>query len=270
MTLAKLNDIKAYNKKIDVNINILRKEKLEKKVSEIPWASTYINNADVIDTIAYRMFGSSVLDDVSNPLETSNTSLLLQELDINTEMFLQVAMTSLNNLWKLENISFSPIENYDRYEESTVNKTGNETDNTIKSGNKTNTVITNGSVTNTSKINQVETNTVEPTSYNTNLVDTSKTSYSGDADTSTSTYNNLTNDNTEVYNDISENNTKTYNDVKDTTESHIHGNIGVTTATAMMKEYVDFYSTYNFWVKFWELYVHFNCRADFDNNIIEL
>lgn len=265
MNLATLNDIKKYNKKLNIDVSLLYKEHL----TETEWGKLYIANSDVIDGIAYKLYGSYVLEDVENPLKTNNTSELLTGLQFNTDMFIQAYKTSINKLWELESINFSPIENYDRYEEATVNKSGNETDNTIKSGSKINTSTSNGSVSNESKINQTETNTVEPTSYNTNLVDTSKTSYSGDADTSKTTYDNLVNDNKEVYNNITENNTRTYNDVKDTTESHIHGNIGVTTATAMMKEYVDFYSTYNFWLKFWELYVHINCRADF-NNIVEL
>lgn len=265
MNLATLNDIKKYNKKLNIDASLLYKEHL----TETEWGKLYITNSDVIDGIAYKLYGSYVLEDVENPLETNNTSELLTELQFNTDMFIQAYKTSINKLWELESINFSPIENYDRYETATVNKSGNETDNTIKSGSKINTSTSNGSVSNESKINQTETNTVEPTSYNTNLVDTSKTSYSGDADTSKTTYDNLVNDNKEVYNNITENNTRTYNDVRDTTESHIHGNIGVTTATAMMKEYVDFYSTYNFWLKFWELYVHINCRADF-NNIVEL
>ena len=266
MTLARMKDIQMYRKRMksdNINVNIIPTNIL----SDDTWQKLYKDNADVVDNIAYKVYSYYVMEDVQNPLELNDYNITLEELTENAKSFMLLYKTTIDKLFELESIKFSPIENYDRYEEATVNRTGNETDNTVKSGNKTNKVITNGSVTNTSKINQIETNTVEPTSYNTNLVDTSKTSYSGDADTSTSTYNNLTNDNTEIYNDISENNTKTYNDVKDTTESHIHGNIGVTTATAMMKEYVDFYSTYNFWNKFWELYIHINCRADFDNMI---
>lgn len=332
MTLARMKDIKIYRNRMksdNINVNIIPTNIL----SDDTWQKLYKDNADVVDNIAYKLYSQYVMEDVQNPLELNDYNITVEELTENAKSFMLLYKTTIDKLFELESITFSPIENYDRYEEATVNRTGNETDNTtktgekintnittgskvndntltgekditnVKSGNLTDTTITNGSVSNSVKNNQITTVKNEPTSYNTNLVDTSSTSYSGDADTSTTdynnltenktstfndvtdkstetyknykntnteTYNNITNTNTENYNNISENNTKTYNDVKDTTESHIHGNIGVTTATAMMKEYVDFYSTYNFWNKFWELYIHLNCRADFDNMIVPL
>lgn len=263
MRLSKLNDIKAYNKKIALDVNLLRKEKIQEKLSELPWGQLYIDNANTIDNIAYRMYGENVLEDVSNPLETSNTSLLLEELTINTDIFLQTAATSINNLWKLESVNFSPIENYDRYEDISTVRSGNETTELDKAGTEKETSTTNGAVENAVKNNQTETVKNEPTSYTTNLIDTSTTEYSGNADTSTTTYNGLTDVKETVYTDRKDTTTHTYNDIKDTHEAHIHGNIGVTTATAMMTEYVDFYSTYNFWIKFWKIYVTINCRADF-------
>lgn len=55
--------------------------------------------------------------------------------------------------------------------------------------------------------------------------------------------------------DETHNETRIYNAVTDAEENHIHGNIGITTATAMMTEFVSFYESYNFWVKFWEMYI---------------
>lgn len=263
MTLARIIDIKAYNKKITTDINLLRKEKIQEKLSELPWGQLYIDNANTIDNIAYRMYGENVLEDVSNPLETCNTSLLLEELTINTDIFLQTAATSINNLWKLESVNFSPIENYDRYEDISTVRSGNETTELDKAGTEKETSTTNGAVENAVKNNQTETVKNEPTSYTTNLIDTSTTEYSGNADTSTTTYNGLTDVKETVYTDRKDTTTHNYNNITDKHEAHIHGNIGVTTATAMMSEYVDFYSTYNFWVKFWKIYVTINCRADF-------
>ena len=114
------------------------------------------------------------------------------------------------------------------------------------------------------KNNQKEINKSEPTSYNTNLIDTVTTEYSGDSDTSTTTYNNLTHEKDTTYNNVKDDNTHSYNDVTDSHNAHIHGNIGVTTSTAMMNEYINFYTTYNFWLKFWNMYIKFNCRADFN------
>lgn len=258
MSLSKLNDIKVYNKKNTLDVNLLRKEKL----SEFPWGQLYIDNANKIDNIAYRLYGENVLEDVTNPLETNNTSLLLEELTDNTDIFLQTA-TSINNLWKLESINFSPIENYDRYEDITTTRSGDENIEFEKAGTETETTTTTGNVINSLKNNQTETTKNEPTSYTTNLVDTSTTEYSGEADTNTTFYDDLNNTNEHTYINRKDTTTHTYNDIKDKHEAHIHGNIGVTTATAMMTEYVDFYSTYNFWVKFWKIYVTINCRADF-------
>ena len=259
MSLSKLNDIKVYNKKNTLDITLLRKEKL----SEFPWGQLYIYNANKIDNIAYRMYGENVLEDVTNPLETYNTSLLLEELTDNTDIFLQTAVTSVNNLWKLESVNFSPIENYDRYEDITTTRSGNEKTEFTKDGTEIETTTTTGNVINSLKNNQTETTKNEPTSYTTNLVDTTTTEYSGDADTNTTFYDDLQNTKENSYNNRKDTTTHNYNDITDKHEAHIHGNIGVTTATAMMTEYVDFYSTYNFWVKFWGIYVTINCRADF-------
>lgn len=263
MRLSKLNDIKTYNKKIALDVNLLRKEKIQEKLTVLPWGQMYIDNANAIDNIAYRMYGENVLEDVANPLETSNTSVLLEELTASTDIFLQACTTSINNLWKLESINFSPIENYDRYEDITTTRGGNEKTEYTKTGTETETTTTTGNVINSLKNNQTETTKNEPTSYTTNLVDTSTTEYSGDADTNTTSYDNLQNSKENNYNNRKDTTTHTYNNIQDKHEAHIHGNIGVTTATAMMTEYVDFYSTYNFWVKFWEIYVTINCRADF-------
>ena len=263
MSLSKLNDIKAYNKKNALDIPLLCKEKIQEKLSEFPWGQLYIDNANTIDNIAYRLYGENVLEDITNPLETSNASLLVEELTVNTDIFLKTAVTSINNLWKLESVNFSPVENYDRYEDITTIRSGNENTEFAKTGTETETTTTTGNVVSSLKNNQTETTKNEPTSYTTNLVDTSTTEYSGDADTNTTSYDNLKNTKENNYTNRKDTTTHTYNDIQDKHEAHIHGNIGVTTATAMMTEYVDFYSTYNFWLKFWEIYVKINCRADF-------
>lgn len=263
MNLSRLNDIKAYNKKTGLEISLLRKEKLQEQLTDVPWAKLYITNAKAIDNIAYRMYGYNVLEDVSNPLETNNSSLLLEELDVSTDIFIQLCTTSINKLWTLESVNFSPIENYDRYEDITTIRSGNEDTEFNKAGTETETTTTTGNVINSLKNNQTETTKNEPTSYTTNLIDTSTTEYSGDADTSTTFYDDLQNTKENSYTNRKDTTTHTYNNITDRHDAHIHGNIGVTTATAMMTEYVDFYSTYNFWVKFWEIYVTINCRADY-------
>ena len=260
MTLATFNNIKAYNKSINVPIKLLP----ESVLLDNEWCNFYKTNYKNIDSLAYKMYGSYVLDDVENPLKTMDTNTLIEELTLNATMFLETNKAYLNRLWEIESLNFSPIENYDRYEEIKDIRTGNEVTTLIKTGNSKELNKTNGNVSNAVKNNQKEINKSEPTSYNTNLIDTVTTEYSGDSDTSTTTYNNLTNEKDITYNNVKDDNTHSYNNVTDSHNAHIHGNIGVTTSTAMMTEYINFYTTYNFWLKFWNMYIKFNCRADFN------
>ena len=260
MTLATFNNIKAYNKSTGGTIKLLP----ESALLDNEWCNFYKANYKSIDSLVYKMYGSYVLDDVENPLKTQDTTTLLEELTLNATMFLESNKTYLSRLWEIESLNFSPIENYDRYEDITDIRTGNEVTTLIKSGNSKEVNTTNGNVSNAVKNNQKEINKSEPTSYNTNLIDTVTTEYSGDSDTSTTTYNALTHEKETTYNNVKDDNNHIYNDVTDSHNAHIHGNIGVTTSTAMMSEYINFYTTYNFWLKFWNMYIKFNCRADFN------
>ena len=260
MTLATFNNIKAYNKSMGGNIKLLP----ESSLLNNEWCNFYKTNYKNIDSLAYKMYGSYVLEDVENPLKTLDTTTLIEELELNATMFLETNETYLNRLWEIESLNFSPIENYDRYEDIKDIRTGNEVTTLIKTGTSKEVNKTNGNVSNAVKNNQKEINKSEPTSYNTNLIDTVTTEYSGDSDTSTTTYNNLTHEKDTTYNDVKDDNTHSYNDVTDSHNAHIHGNIGVTTSTAMTTEFVSFYTSYNFWLKFWNMYIKFNCRVDFD------
>lgn len=260
MTLATFNNIKAYNKAVGGNIKLLP----ESALLDNAWCNFYKINYKNIDSLAYKMYGSYVLEDIENPLKTQDTNTLIEELTLNATMFLETNKTYLNRLWEIESLNFSPIENYDRYEDIKDIRTGNEVTTLIKTGNSKEVNTTNGNVSNAVKNNQKEINKSEPTSYNTNLIDTVTTEYSGDSDTSTTTYNNLTHEKDTTYNNVKDDNTHSYNDVTDSHNAHIHGNIGVTTSTAMMTEYINFYTTYNFWLKFWNMYIKFNCRVDFN------
>lgn len=259
MTLATFNNIKSYNKSISDTIKLLP----ESALLNNEWCNFYKTNYKSIDSLAYKMYGTYVLEDIENPLKTQDTTKLLDELTLNATMFLESTKTYLNRLWEIESLNFSPIENYDRYEEIKDIRTGNEVTTLIKTGNSKELNTTNGNVSNAVKNNQKEINKSEPTSYNTNLIDTVTKEYSGDSDTSTTTYNNLTNEKEITYNNVKDDNTHCYNDVTDKHNAHIHGNIGVTTSTAMMSEYINFYTTYNFWLEFWNMYINFNCRGDF-------
>ena len=260
MTLATFNNIKAYNKSMGGSIKLLP----ESALMDNAWCNFYKTNYKSIDSLAYKMFGSYVLEDVENPLKTLDTTTLIEELALNATMFLETNESYLNRLWEIESLNFSPIENYDRYEDIKDIRSGNEVTTLIKTGAESEINTTNGNVSNAVKNNQKEINKSEPTSYNTNLIDTTTTEYTGESDTSTTTYNDLTHEKATTYNNVKDDNTHSYNDVTDSHNAHIHGNIGVTTSTAMMSEFVSFYTSYNFWLKFWNMYIKFNCRVDFD------
>lgn len=108
--------------------------------------------------------------------------------------------------------------------------------------------------------------------------DTTTTSYAGDADTTEQTFNNRKDEKTTKYDNLKnvttenvtkdlEENTKTYNEVTDTFEETQSGNIGVTTSTAMLSEFVNFYSNYSFFERLIGDFVQFICRADFETEV---
>ena len=108
--------------------------------------------------------------------------------------------------------------------------------------------------------------------------DTTIKSYAGDADTTEQSFNNRKDEKTTTYNDLknvttesvtkdSEERTKTYNAVTDTFEETKSGNIGVTTGTAMLTEFVDFYGNYSFFERLIGDFIQFICRADFETEV---
>lgn len=150
----------------------------------------------------------------------------------------------------------------------------------------------------TRKNNQTQVNKHHDTSYDTNLINTDEVQYSGDADKDTSkntatsgrtAYEDSTthkqdaasdettfkagertHTDTQVYSDDrSDISDKIYNDVTDKTTEKTEGNIGVTTATAMMTEYKDYYIHYSFWKEFWRLWTAYACSPLFSTDIAD-
>lgn len=108
--------------------------------------------------------------------------------------------------------------------------------------------------------------------------DTVTKSYTGDADTTEQSFNNRKDEKTTTYNDLKnvttesvtkdrDERTKTYNAVTDTFEETKSGNIGVTTSTAMLTEFVDFYGNYSFFERLIGDFVQFICGADFEREV---
>lgn len=253
-------------------IDVLGNEQVVNPVGTADFWNVYNDNHVAIDSMLKTMYGNYVLPDISSPFETDKYIIVDERIKI-SEQFITVCEKPLERLWELESVTFNPVENYDRYEKLSHVKTGseevsggNKADNTdIKAdtGTDIETVTQNGDVTNTNSGGIESKEDTSDTSYNTNLVNTVSTNTT-DTTKIVTAYNKLetkTNNEkgtTTTYThkvDETRNESRVYNAVTDAEENHIHGNIGVTTATAMMAEYVSFYDSYNFWVKFWEMYI---------------
>lgn len=143
-----------------------------------------------------------------------------------------------SDLYRSENFQYNPIENYDRYEEitreissesestetasNTANETVNRTGNGTTSGTSTNSATAYNSIT----FQDAAKNTTSGTTTDTEQGTTANTaSGSGSSDASSSG--------------------------TETVDSHIHGNIGVKTAMAMIEEFraVSEFCTYDYIVR---------------------
>lgn len=165
---------------------------------------------------------------------------------------------------------------------------------TTRNQTSTQTTKNNQSYTDTHGITAYNSNEIstDKRTYDVGTGDTVSMSYSGDPDMSqetqsgsinvserhsgdlinAKTFKDRSNTNTTSFSDYTETRkydttrdnekvTKTYNDVKDTIDEHTHGNIGVTTSTHLMSEYVDFYSAYSFFKKLLTDYVFYICKG---------
>ena len=191
-----------------------------------------------------------------------------------------------DKLWEIESITFNPIHNYDSNIRRTNTRTGSESETATEAGTNKNTRTEIGSTTDTNKRSGSEkdtntntntnTETHSVTSYNTNEIDKNENVQNNEL-TATHTYNDVLDERTTSYNDRqtldSEENgnernaTKTYNSVTDTFEETHSGNIGVTTSTAMLSEFADFYGNYSFFEHLISDFVQFICRADFETEV---
>ena len=148
------------------------------------------------------------------------------------------------------NAEYDPIENYDRYEETdtthtgtdttthgktdTLTMAGSETDTLAKSGSEISTPSGKTTVTDQRNVNGYNSSSSVPESDGTSetTFDQRKDTLSFDQrqDTNTKTFSNRSDTHAES------GTTELEKDLSDHTESHIHGNIGVTTAAQMITQ----------------------------------
>ena len=147
-----------------------------------------------------------------------------------------IAVWSAQNQYTFEHVGkiykadYSPIENYDRYEDMETNRDRTMDDITKNTGSKTEGVTTSrttshsgtDTTTDTAETSAYDSSTYQPTDKTTSSLLHGESVTDGGNSTKTTT-NNLTNDK-----DVTENEKTTQN-------NHIRGNIGVTTATAMQE-----------------------------------
>lgn len=146
--------------------------------------------------------------------------------------------------------NFNPIENYDRFEEYTKTNTGTVADN--GSSSNTGTVTDSGSTSNTGTQQNSGSNTDKVSAFNSDTMRDSTTSTASNTrtDNLASTATNTRTDNLSS----TANNTRTDN-LSEHNISHIHGNIGVTTSSAMVSEYWRTYEELNIYNQITDLFL---------------
>ena len=163
---------------------------------------------------------------IADGITSIQEDVLIAELKNRTHVFITTFGDALNRLYREMLVEFDPIENYDRKEDTkhTYTPTGEEYSERNNLGDDTTS------------------HTI--TAYNNNSIDGNRIDYNSS---------------------ITEK--KGYSeDRKDlnVTISRIHGNIGVTTAPQMLKEYNAYYFNQSFWLKFWKMYLTLFSKGVFE------
>lgn len=169
-----------------------------------------------------------------------------------------IAVWSAKNQYTFEHVakiytaSYSPIENYDRYEDMSTNRDRTMDDDTLSTNSKNENMFGNNTVTNDlteshsgkdSTVDENTTSAYDASTYQPENKSTSDLTH-GEKITNTGTVgtnisqSKSTTGTTNTAKDVLENEKTTQN-------NHIRGNIGVTTADAMQKEEYDFLEKYN-------------------------
>lgn len=264
-------------------INLSLGENAPDWYKEYTSATNYID----IDYLAVTKYSEFVLNDFETDDKGTVDFIALRSLlSKKSRLFYAMKKLTYDKLWEIESITFNPIHNYDSNIRRTNTRTGSESEMATEAGTNKNTRTEMGSTTNTNKRSGSEedtntntntnTETHSVTSYNTNEIDKNENVQNNEL-TATHTYNDVLDERTTVYNgrqtlDDGENSnernaTKTYNSVTDTFEETHSGNIGVTTSTAMLSEFVNFYENYSFFEHLISDFVQFICRADFETEV---
>lgn len=153
---------------------------------------------------------------------------------------------------KIYEAEYSPIENYDRYEDMNTNRDRTMDDDTTSNNEKTETITGGNTVTNDlteahsgkdSTVDENKTSAYDDSNYQPDNKSTSDLTH-GEKITNTGT---VTTDTSSTKRDSSivTNNKDVIENEKTTQNNHIRGNIGVVTATAMQEAEYDFLGKFN-------------------------
>lgn len=209
----------------------------------MPWLVTYYNNALDIDThIVANKYGSrtyiaTTFSDIETPLSVFKKHFGAW-VSANSENLAQLYYASIKQ--------YEPLDNYDKTSTITVEKLGQEQHTNLAQTTNT-TVGTMESTNNVESDNNSETiNARKPFNSSTSIengkvtVPTNHTESADTINTDSTTTNTGSNNGTD---------TLTFSDRKDITTEHTSGNIGVTTSSALLKEFwevkweINFYET---------------------------
>lgn len=185
-------------------------------------------------------FGDLLLSDrilYNNEIETSVVDTLITSLFyLNAENY--------SRQYEIVKSVYVPTDNYAKNSTITTEHIGKEIDTNTKSGSEKSEYI-NGTITNTNGAVE-HTTTVKETVVDKSLVDKGKSIDNTGAQINTTERGNDTR--TTTYNNLTDSNEKSFTDRKDIVTEQTTGNVGVTTATAMLTEHNVFWNNFNFWL----------------------
>lgn len=222
-----------------------------------------VNNKEfgkTTENIQSGSFTDSLVKSGSETLSTKNNQTETNARELNTS----VDVTAKNN----QSVTVTDTKRQSYKDKHTLTAYANNevdaTERTYTGDGDTNVTSFSGDGDTT---NTVNTGTETTTKSYTGDADTTEQSFNNRKDEKTTTYNNLKNETTERVINDKEEHTKTYNAVTDTFEETKSGNIGVTTSTAMLSEFVNFYGNYSFFERLIGDFVQFICRSDFETEV---
>ena len=159
---------------------------------------------------------------------------------------------TFDHIAKIYEAEYSPIENYDRYEDMSTNRDRTMDDDTTNHSTKNEVILNDNTVTNdlteqhSGKDSTVDENTTSAYDASTYQPENKSTSDLTHGEKITNTGTVKTNGRIDKGDTNDSTTNKDVKELEKTTQNnHIRGNIGVTTATAMQREEYDFIGKYN-------------------------